>query len=371
MTPEQIAAAIETSSVVTELRQQHAEQARQLAVLQADGPGGAGGTAALPYRSLAEFIKALADRNARPSSFDARGHAELLTRAYSGATTTDAHADGPAWIKRDVRLVAENRNVLELFSKEPLPAEGMAVSYPQFGSKSGEVGEQAAQGDDLPYLELRITDDSAPVRTYGGYSELSRQAIERAGVPYLAKVLRMQAISYAKQTNGVVRTALAAGAAAYNQLTMPAAPTATEAIDAVLDGAQAVHANSLGLEAEVWLMTLAQFKSLAHITDSAGRPIFVLNGDGSNTIGNANITALRGSVAGFPFVVDLGMTGTYSYMVSSEALTVLEQPGAPFNLEDENIVNLTKQFSLYGYLALTKNDPKGVTRVTHAAQANG
>lgn len=377
---------LSTAPEMVELRSAVEDLSRRVTVIAEDGlPAAPAAPPAIAgkYRSLAHFIKALASPEARPAGFDARADAQQLseayaaaaerldTRAYTGATTTSAGAPvSTSWIDRDIRLVQENRNVLNLFDTQPLPADGMSVSYPVFSSKSGDVAKQANEGDNLAYLALVVGSGTAPVSTYGGYSEMSRQLIERSGLPFLAKVLEMQKISYAKVTNGVIRTALAAGTTTYNQVTLAASPTAVNLIDLVIDGLAAVHTNSIGLEAEFWVMTLAQYKSIAHITDSTGRPIFVLNGDGQNSIGDAKVgsapTVLRGNVGGFPFFVDLGMSGSYSYIASSHALTTLESPGAPYQLTDENIINLTKQFSLYGYLASTLNDAKGITRVTHS-----
>lgn len=354
----------EADPQVAELRTQLEDLQRRVE-MQASAPGATG--PAIASRSLAHFVKALADRRTAPAGFDPRAEAEALTRAYEGAVLGDTGTARPTWIDRDIKLVQENRDVLNLFSKQPLPTDGMSVEYPKFKGKSGDVAEQVAEGDDLTYLELELDEGNAPVRTYGGYSSLSRQAIERASVPYLAKVIEMQKISYAKVTNGIIRALLSSGAngATYNQLALPAAAKARDYTDLVIDGVGAVHDQSIGLEADFWLMSLAQFKALAHIEDTTGRPVFVVNGDGSNTWGNVNVKTLRANVGGLEVIVDRGLTGQYSYQCSANALTVLESAGAPWHLNDENIINLTKDFSLYGYLAATLNDAKGLVRVDH------
>ncbi len=99
------------------------------------------------------------------------------------------------------------------------------------------------------------------------------------------------------------------------------------------------------------------------MVDSAGRPLFVVNGDGVNTIGVTNVLGSRANVAGMPVVVGPRMPATSVYVASSEALTVFESPGAPVRLQDENIINLTKDFSLYGYLAIAVTNAKGIVKV--------
>lgn len=388
MTPEELAA---LRAELDALQTANSTLTRSVDMLRAAGAG-AGAPEPLPFNSLAEFVRGLAVRSSRSASFgdpveaarqlaqaSMRAHEQLLElRAYSGATTANlGTALQPAWLARDIRLVEANRDTLNLFSREALPAEGMSVAYPKFDAKTGDVAVQTKEGDDLAYLAMSITSDSADVKTYGGYSELSRQTIERAGLPFLAKVLRMQIISYAKITNGIIKARLA-GATGTNTLTLAGGynPTARQVIEAGIDAAGLIEDNSVGLSAEFWLMSLEQFKSVALLMDANGRPIFELNGDGSNTAGTVRLDAIKSSALDalgikgvMPFKVDRKATGRYSWVCSSEALTVLESPGAPFNLEDENVVNLTKQFSLYGYLASTLNDPKGIVKVDHGAPA--
>src|SRR5690606_18579735 len=118
----------------------------------------------------------------------------------TGADTTDSVVR-PAWIDRDVKLVELNRPIFNLFSSEALPEDGMTIEYPTFGTVTGGVGPQSAQGEDLPYLELAVSTSSTTVSTRGAYSLLTRQVIERSSIAYVNKVLRAQAISYARNTN--------------------------------------------------------------------------------------------------------------------------------------------------------------------------
>lgn len=343
---------------VTEVRSHIEDLSRRFTVLEERGAAPV--AAACKFNSLGEFVKGLATRSAT------REDAEMLTRAFTGATLADANAQ-PAWVNRDIRLVQENRPILNLFSKAPLPATGMSIEYPVFGSKSGDVAVQANEGDDLTYLELVVTDANAPVRTYGGYSSLSRQAIERSDVPYLNKVLDMQKISYAKVTNGAVRTALTAATGTNTGvLTFANRGKGDAWVNVALQALVDIDANSTGLTGDVWIMGMTQFQQLAGITDTAGRPVFVINGSsgtGVNTYGGVDIKGFRANIAGVPVFVDTKLTGTNSYIVSTDAITVMES--GPWNLADENIVNLTKDFSLYGYLAMTVNDVKGVAKISH------
>lgn len=334
-------------------RDEFSEMERKLAVY---AEGNTSAAKEMKYRSYAEFVKGLADGSSRSDN-------EMITRAFTGATTTDSNIQ-PAWVNRNIRLVDENRDILNLFSKAPLPSTGMTVTLPVLGSTTGTVGVQAAEGDDLPYLEVVIDDQSFTVKTYGGYSSLSRQAIERSDVPYLQKVLEYQALQYAKATNAAVRSALVA-ASGTNTATL-AADTAAGWIDLVVDSVGLIDTNGFGASAEVMLVSKDVYKRIAHMVDSAGRPLFEVNSDGVNTIGSVRGTAVRGvrgNIAGLPVAVDNGLASNSVWVVSAEALTVMESAGAPFRLQDENIINLTKDFSLYGYLAVGVTNAKAIVKV--------
>lgn len=362
-----------TADDLAEVRSQLDDAVRRLTVVEAN-PGGASTPPPLPVNSLGEFVRGLATgqtRNAATDLADAyRTAAEIQTRAYTGETTTTANSNVvPTWVDRDIKLVDKGRKVLNLFSKQPLPDEGMSISYPKFGSASGDVAEQAAQGDDLAYLKFDVTSADAAVKTYGGYSSLSRQVIERSSVAYLNKVLDYQKISYGKVTNSAVRSLLTTGATGTitGKDISAAAGDAKSWISAAIDAVAKVNDQSAGLDAEFWLMGLAHFEALTSVVDTTGRPVFSHRGDGVNTIGTVSVTGLSANVEGLPVVVDPTITGVNSYICSADAITVMESAGAPFNLADENIINLTKDFSLYGYMALTLNDAKGIVKVKTSA----
>lgn len=305
---------------------------------------------AVDNRSGGELLKALASGD------------ETAKRAFTGATLADA--DGgtrPGWVNRTLRLVEENRPTVNLFERAALPASGNSIEYPFVSATTGTVEEQAAEGDDLAYMEVALDTATAPVRTYGGYSSLSRQAIERSDMAYLETVLRYQTLQYAKATETAVRTALV-GAAGVGTGTL-AADTAAGWIDTVFDAAAAIEDNSRGATAEFVLVSRDVFRRVSHMVDSTGRPLFVINGDGVNSLGNINLRGVSANIAGFPVVVGTALPANTMLVASREAMTVFENPGAPVRLQDENVINLTKDFSLYGYMAVAVTNPLAIVRV--------
>ena len=343
------------NSEVVELREAFSDLERKVAVL--NERGNEIEVAGSQFRSYGELVAAL---GGAPGYEGRKGEAIKEIRAYTGGTFADNdNATRPAWIASQLKLVEEKRPVLGLFKKGQMPSSGMSIDYPVVSGVAGTVGEQVAEGDDLPYLEVTTGTASVAIKTYGGYTSLSRQEIERSEVGMLDLNLRHLVNQYAKATETAVRNALT-GATGTNTGTL-SADTAAGWIDLVTDSAALIEDNSKGASAEFVLVSRDVFKRLAHMVDSSGRPMFVINGDGVNSLGNVNLRGVSANVAGFPVVVGTALPANSLYVASSEALTVFEDPFK--SLQDENIINLTKDFSVYGYLAVGVTNPLAIVKV--------
>ena len=339
------------TKVVDELRDTVTELERKIAAMaEVSTPANEGSQ----FRTAGEVLKALA-------TGDDKARAEF--RAF--ADSSDADVTRKAWLQRPYKFVTEKRRLVNVLSKAPLPSNGLSVEYPKVSNTTGTVEKQSAEGAALAYMEVSLGTGTATVGTYGGYSSISRQAIERSDVNYLNAVFMYQAEQYAKATNADVATAVAGVTGQSVAFTGSlAAKTPADWLGWIVDAAAAVETNSLGLGGDFMIASTDVFKQLITLTDANDRPVFAVNRDGSNTIGNASLTSLSANVGGVPVVWVPGLAVRTAALMSAEAVTVLESPGAPFRLQDESIINLTKDFSLYGYLATTINDTNGVARAT-------
>lgn len=300
--------------------------------------------AAPQYRSGGEFLKALASGSREARDF---------------ATSVDADNIRPTWVNEALRRKVENRPTINLFSRGALPATGNSIEYPYVKTDTGTVGEQVNEGDALNYLEVALDTATVPVKTYGGYISLSRQAIERSDLAFLETSLGHMVNQYAKATEGAVRTALA-GATGFNTATL-GADTAVGWIDLVVDAAAEIEENGLG-NAEFALVSLDVFKRIAHMVDGAGRPLFNVAGQSVNALGDSNLVVPRASIGGLPVVVNPALAANTMWVADSDAVKTWESAGAPFRLQDENIINLTKDFSLYGYMAVGVVNAKNLVK---------
>lgn len=306
--------------------------------------------AAPEFRSAGEALKAIAagDENA--------------IRAYTGSTTADSVVKN-AFVGDLTRIVDQVAVLRNVFSTGVLPAEGNYIEYAQLGSNTVPVAQQSAEGDDLTLGKITVTTATAIVKTFGGYVRLSRQEIERSSVMVLDSTLRAQAIAIGKAMNTEMRsiygTAVAASVTAGRKVTIGATPTYATWLAAAIDASVKLSAEGLSIDALI--VDTANFKSLMSLVGSDGRPVFLTSGAGVNNIGTLNIPTLGGQFANIPVILDPDLSGKTAF-VNSAAIRMYSSPVV--RLQQENIINLSKDFSVYSYVATAPEIPTGIIAVT-------
>ena len=290
---------------------------------------------------------------------------ETEIRAYTGATTGDTVLRN-GWVGDLTRIVESVPGVRQVFSTGTLPAEGNFIEYASLTSNSVDVDIQAAEGDNLPYGEVVIDSHTAAVKTFGGYSELTRQSIERSSIPYLDHVLRAQAFAAGKALNDFVRaeylTEHAAQVTAGNTVTLAATPGYADWINAAIDAQIKFQAQGLTIDALV--VDPTTFKSLLNVESADGRPVFLVTGAGTNNVGSLNVRGLAGDLASIPVVMDSALASDEIAFVNSNALRLYASAAA--RLQDENIINLSKTFSVYMFAACAHEIKSAIVPVVPA-----
>lgn len=310
------------------------------------------------YRSMGEYLKAL-------SSGDEQA-AEFMKQARDFINSSDV-AKQPAWVTDQIRLVESRRTVMNLVTRAALPASGMSVEYYVLGNDTMQVAQQTDEGSALQYGEISLGTATATVDTYGGYTQLSRQVIERATAPALTTALRALAIAYAVNTENAVRTYIgtAITGASANKVTTDAAPSAMTAdqwIDAIIDAANAV--DSRGAMLGTLAVSPDVFKAIAKITRQ-GSALMDVSGRGPDNLGTIDLTDIRGTMMRIPVqMLNTATTNTAAF-IDPDAITVWES-GGPFQLQDQDIINLTGNYSVYGYMAMGTTFSGGITPLATA-----
>lgn len=339
---------IENSELdLTEVRSAVENLERKFELLSAPQP-----EAVVETRSAGEVLKAIANGD------------ESLIRAYAGGTTSDAVVRTP-WVGDLTRIVDEAAVLRNLFSRGALPAEGNYVEYGVLKSNTVDVAVQAAEGDDLAFGLVQVEAKTAPVKTYGGYSTLSRQEIERASVNMVDHTLRAMAVAAGKALNTAARThfedEVDAQVLAGNNVEIPATGVVyADWLDAIIEGS--VKYDALGLTLDGLIVDKATFKALMALEAADGRPVFNVTGAGVNNIGSLDVRALSGQVANIPVFMDPGLSLGYAAFFNREAITEFTSPVV--RLQDDNIINLSRDFSVYMYSAIGTTIEGAIVPVT-------
>ena len=336
------------SADIAEVRNHAEELERRLDVLATTS---ASTPATSQFRSMGDWVKAVATGN---------DDAIALHRTFTGADSADSIMKN-AWVSDTVRILNAGRPTFNVLSSAALPADGMNVEYPKVNTNTLAVAEQEAEGDVLSYGKLTLTSATAPIKTYGGYTDMSRQVVERSSIAYVDTAFRAMVAKYAAATNAAARAAVIAAQGDFNTASV-AAWDADEVIGALAKAAADVN-NNAGYALEVILVSSDVFQALAKVVDQAGRPILSNAGATVNTFGSINPVGLTGTILGLPIVMDPSLAGGSFYVGNSAALTTYESAGAPFRLNDEEITTLTNSFSVYGYLGIAAPEPKAMTIV--------
>ena len=311
---------------------------------------------AVDARSAGEVLKALVTGD------------ENETRAYNGTVSSaDGTMTRPTWIGDLTRLVDSVNPLKALFQTGALPPDGLNLEFTELATNTIAVNAQASEGDDLQIGKISTREKTTPVKTFGGYTQLTRQAIERTRVNLLQVHLNGMALAAGQASANYFASVFAAtvqgrAASALTSTKTASALTWSDIVGLTVDAAAAFQ--DAGLPLNGLIVDKATFKALAALTASDGRPLMSVSGTGANTVGEFNPAGLTGDVVGIKVTPNLMAkpdelgTKVVGAFYSSLAMRTYETPVA--QLQDENILNLSKAFSVYRYQAVAAEIPSGL-----------
>lgn len=316
-------------------------------------------------RSAAEIVKALAAGDSQTLE-DVN---TIQARAWSGTTSAaDPIATGPHWVNDLTRIYDQPDALKPLFAVGDLPAEGMRVDHTYLKTNSVAVNKQVNEGDDLTLGKVELQSASTPVGTYGGYTSLSRQTIERASVNILQRHLEAMAVAAGAASRKAVAAAWAKGlkdqeSASLVSTKVASALTWADLSALVVDAAAYFAKQNLPLDGLV--VNQPTFKALAALT-AGDRPLLAVGNDGSNTAGNVSLVGISGNLAGLKIVCDLNSEATNVATVQKcvggfytrDAIRVYESQLV--QLQATQVINLTDNYSIYRYAAYANEIQGGI-----------
>lgn len=365
LTPEQVRAIVNESTD---------EMARRLDVLgdRIESRDAAPAGPQITYRSAAALFKAMADGDADAIAEYRAGveHMAVQARDWSPAgETTGDHADLGGWIGDLTRIPSGPTGLMSWFSSAPLPSSGMFLEYAKWTPDSGEVAKQTAEGATLAMLGGTSELATQSVDTYGGYSRLSRQTVQRSSINVLNHTLRRQEVS--------ARRALRAGfhaaylAAVASDAAGPAVALATADVDGWIDAIvdAAVYYDDQGAPLDGLIVDPTTFKDLAKLETGSGDKLMNVFGQGINRVGQVNVPGLSGNVLNVPVVPDLAATAPAATFANREALRSYTSPVA--TLSDENVTDLYNDYSVYVYASFVPEFAEYLVPVTLPGAGGG
>ena len=316
-------------------------------------------------RCAAEIVKALVSGDSQTLE-DVNS---IQARAWSGTTSAaDPVATGPHWVADLTRIYDQPDALKPLFAVGDLPAEGMRVDHTYLKTNSVTVNKQVNEGDDLVLGKVELQNASTPVGTYGGYTSLSRQTIERASVNILQRHLEAMAVAAGAASRKALAAAWAKGlkdqeTSALVSTKAAAALTWADLSALVVDAAAYFAKQNLPLDGLV--VNQPTFKALAALT-AGDRPLLAVGSDGSNTAGAVSLVGISGDLAGLKIVCDLNAEATNVATVQKcvggfytrDAIRVYESQLV--QLQATQVINLTDNYSVYRYAAYANEIQGGV-----------
>ena len=309
------------------------------------------------WHSQGEYLRSLFQGDERAIAFQKESR-DLITTGDTGNTAT--------WIRDDLRLIEQRRKVMNILSHEALPATGMTMEYNVVTEDTMTSGKQSAEGAALPVGKLTFGTKSVNIDTYGGYTSLSRQTIERSNTPMLNTALRALNNAYARHTEQAVRDALydlikteRDKESDANKIDAPKALSAMTPdmwAGLILDAAEIMDDRN----ADMARLCVSKDVALALIslTDSGSR-FMDISGKGSDTIGSFDLTGVVGDLMRVPvYMLPKAPVGTAAFL--DPATITCWESGGPTQLTDGDITKLTADYSVYGYMAIGTTFSEGV-----------
>lgn len=338
---------------------------------------------------LSRSVSTLASRNEEPEAVDTRSAGEVLKaiaagdeasirsyegtlkRAYTGGTTADTVSKA-GWVGDLTRLFDASSGALaNVFGQGTLPESGMSIEYAQLKSNTITVTEQENEGDPIALGKVQIETKTAPVKTYAGGTELTRQEIERSSVNVVNTSLEALAVAAAARKKAVLRAAFNAAVTAREAIATNggvvvlgatlASSTALQWTNVVVDAAVKLEPENLGIDALI--VSPSIFKRL-NALETTGHRVFKVS-DTERGIGELNLPGLEGNLAGIRVVADTGLAADAAAFVNGRAIKQYDSPLV--SLQDDTLITLSKTFAVYRYGAVATEIPAGIVPVKLAA----
>lgn len=343
-----------TAQDLTEIRAHLADLDRRTALADAPAPA-----PSPDKRTAGEYIKAIASGDER--AIETMN--QIMTRAYQGGVLGDDALSATPTFMRDLTQIITDANPLSRhFATGALPMEGMTMEYTELKENTVTVGKQVKEGDELATGKVSTKVKTATIETFGGGASLSFQEIQRARANMLDLTVRAMTVAAAKDAATNFHTAWETQVKdATNAITISkdlASLNYADIVAMLLDVNAAYQ--ELGSSISGLIVDRATFLKLATLENSSGTPYMAVSGHGTGTIGTLTSDVLAGTLGNVAVIPDLKATSNRGEKVAgaffnADAIRVHSSNLA--HLQDDKILNLTRDLSVYYYSAIAPERP--------------
>lgn len=314
------------------------------------------------------------NRSPGPMHYRADTLGQLLTRAWEDPELRTALSDAvheralvdqitgdnpglmpPAVIRQAAVIVNRGRPGISAIGTDPLPADGMTVSWPILTTPlTGLIAKQTAEKAAVVSAKVSFGNATSPIATYAGGSDVSYQLIRRSQPSYLEQYSRVMLAAWAQVTDLAHMTAVLAGAT--GTVVLAPGATANAIVAALVDASLKVEA-ATGQPATAVVVASDLFASIAKAF--AGSSI-----NPTSEGGTAMASTLRVNVSGLSITNDPYLAAGTGVITNGLAAAWLED--GPFQITVDDAEKIGQNVAYWSLGASAVYIPAGVVKIVAA-----
>lgn len=303
------------------------------------------------YRSFGEYSKAVATGEA-----ESRALADQVTANNPGVMP-------PNWMMEVRGIIDLGRRVIQgVGGPESAGTSGMDINWPYFDGVLTDIVEaQASEKGEVNSVRIDLEKGTATLATYAAGSDISYQLLERSSPSYLDAHNRVMLASYATVTDRKFTSDLWNDGTGTEDYVFASDTTGADFRAAVFNSSVKVE-DATGVPASAVFVSTAVFKAIG-----GWSTFFPETYPVSNVSGVATASTLRVNVSGLPVIRAkwLDTNAAYNAIVTNgQAARWLED--GPRLATAENVAQLGRDISIYGYGTTAAFLPAGIVRVYNA-----
>lgn len=269
----------------------------------------------------------------------------------------------PVWMNEIRGIVDLGRRAITALAGPMSPGDsGMTVNWPYYAGNLLDIIEvQAAEKDQVNSVQISFLKGAADLETFSAGSDISFQLLQRSSPSYLDGHNRVMLASYAQVTDRRFLSDLWNDGSGVEDYVFASDTTGADFREAVFSASVTVE-DATGMPASVVLVSSAVFRAIG-----GWSTFFPSNYGVQNVSGTADARSLAVNVSGLPVIRApwLDTNAAYNAVVTNPMACRWLESG-PSLVSSDNVAQLGRDVSLYGYGATAAFIPAGIVRVYNA-----